>query len=143
MEKYIEFIEDICDFLDVDVPLISFDTSDFPSDTTQAQYEAIGGTLYVNEKYIGTIDLYFIIAHELRHKWQFEKHRETYFKDYNNSRKSIESYNMQKAELDANAFAQIVLADYFQLEPQFNGLSENVKSAIKKRVIEILAEEKR
>ena len=47
---------------------------------------------------------------------------------------SIEEYNLQIAEIDANAFAYIVMVDFFGMKPLFYGLSDNVKSRILDRV---------
>ncbi len=50
---------------------------------------------------------------------------------------SVEEYNLQTAELDANAFAGIVMVDFFHLKPLFEGLSDPVKAKIHKRMEEI------
>lgn len=47
---------------------------------------------------------------------------------------SIEEYNLQIAEIDANDFAYIVMVDLFGMKPLFHGLSDNVKSRILDRV---------
>lgn len=50
----------------------------------------------------------------------------------------VESYNMQLAEIDANAFATIVMADCFGIRPLYQGMSDKVIQAIGKRVDEII-----
>jgi hypothetical protein len=142
MEKHIVFINELSEFLEITPPLVSFDTSHFPTATTIAQYEVTGDTIHLNKAYTDTGDFYFALAHELRHAWQFKKHKEVYFKNYrsNTVKLSIEAYNLQPAEIDANAFATIIVADYFGLKPLYNGLSQKVKDAIKRRVDEIMKE---
>ena len=53
---------------------------------------------------------------------------------------SIEEYNLQIAEVDANAFASIIMVEYFKLQPQWNGLSDKVISAINDRINIIIRE---
>lgn len=87
-------------------------------------------------------DLYFAIAHELRHLWQWQKHPEM-FADYKKPGElSITEYNMQPAELDANAFAQLIMVDLFRIKPLYNGLPEEVKEAISNRAREIITQTK-
>lgn len=52
--------------------------------------------------------------------------------------KSVEEYNLQLAEVDANAFAYIVMADFFGVRPLFQCLSDIVKSQIMERVNQIV-----
>ena len=51
---------------------------------------------------------------------------------------SVEEYNLQLAEVDANAFAAIIMIDCFHLQPQWNGLSNKVIKAINARIDYIL-----
>lgn len=87
-------------------------------------------------------DLLFSIAHEIRHIWQIKTGKEIYFDNYQtiDTIKDTEKYNLQIAELDANAFAKIVMCDFFHITPLFNGLSDNVKNEIDKRVDTIISE---
>lgn len=133
-----EFIEEICDILDIDIPEIEY--KDFlGSDTMLAACTEDRDTIFIKNTLNPSPDLYFAIAHELRHMWQFLVDYDYYFGDYKQSNEcpNLEIYNMQPAELDAHAFATIVLEDFFNLTPQFNGMSEKVKEQIFKRVDEI------
>ena len=47
---------------------------------------------------------------------------------------SIEEYNLQIAELDANAFAGLIMIEFFHIKPLFEGVSDSVKSKIYKRM---------
>lgn len=53
---------------------------------------------------------------------------------------SVDEYNLQMAEVDANAFASIVMADFFSVKPQWNGLSNSVICEINKRINIIIRE---
>ena len=126
-----EFFLEICDMLDIRPPKISYDTSHFQSDTMMAQVDSSGHTIYINKCEKVNPDQLFAIAHELRHIWQM-KDRERYLSDYKSVDQcsSFEEYNLQIAELDANAFAGLVMIDFFHLKPQFYDVPESIRSKI-------------
>ena len=131
-----EFITDICELLCIEVPSISYDTSHFPTKTTMAQCELTSNTIYLNKLDKPNPDYLFAIAHELRHIFQYQDHENFYLSDYKSSDNchSIEEYNLQIAEVDANAFAAIIMVEYFHMQPQWNGLSGKVINAINDRI---------
>ena len=49
----------------------------------------------------------------------------------------IEEYNLQIAEVDANAFAGLVMIDFFHLKPLYEGIPEKVKIKIFERMEQI------
>ena len=87
-------------------------------------------------------DYLFSIAHEIRHIYQFQTDKQFYLSDYKPSDEysSVDEYNLQMAEVDANAFASIVMADFFSVKPQWNGLSNIVVFEINKRINIIIRE---
>lgn len=127
-----EFITDICDLLDIPIPTISYDTSHFPTETTMAQCELISNTIYLNKLDKPNPDYLFAIAHELRHIFQYQDDEQFYLSNYKTSDNcsSVEEYNLQIAEVDANAFAGLVMINFFGLKPLFEGLSDSVKAKI-------------
>lgn len=136
-----EFISDICGILNIPVPSVSFDISNFPTDTMMAQVDSSGNTIYLKKYDKPNPDQLFSIAHELRHIWQIKNYNDLYFSNYQTVENiGIEKYNLQSAEVDANAFASIVMVDFFHLQPQYKGLPNYVVSAIKKRINEITIE---
>lgn len=130
-----EYITDICKELNIAVPQVSFDTSNFKTDTMLALCD--GNTIYL--KYDKPIpDQLFSIAHELRHLWQIQTDNHYYFDNYKPvTDLDIEAYNLQPAEIDANAFASIVMVDYFHLRPLYQNMSDKVISAIQDRIAHI------
>ena len=44
-----DFINDICDILNIPTPFISFDTSNFSTDTMMAQCSPDGSTIYIKK----------------------------------------------------------------------------------------------
>ena len=135
------FINDICEILNIPVPSVSYNTSNFQSDTMMAQVNSSGDTIYLKDYDKPNPDQLFSIAHELRHVWQIENNQELYFSNYQTvDIIGIEKYNLQPAEVDAHAFASIVMVDFFHLQPQYKGLSVSVISAINNRIAEIITE---
>lgn len=146
MQKSVEkFVAELCQILNVPTPKLVVDNEPLQTETKLARLtppddETTGYKIYIKPVEKPTPDLMFAIAHELRHEWQFEKRKEVFFKEYHLRAecRDVEEYNNQLAELDAHAFAAIVMVNYFGLEPQFNGLSENTKRKIKERVKDIV-----
>lgn len=136
-----DFISEICDILNISVPSISFDTSKFQSDTMMAQIDSSGTTIYLKAYDKPNPDQFFSIAHELRHRWQMLSDKEFYFSDYKPRElcASVEEYNLQIAEIDAHAFAGLIMIDFFNLKPLFKGLPDSVKSKIYKRMEDLKA----
>lgn len=131
-----DFIDDICDILNISVPSVSFDTSNFATDTMMAQVNSSGDTIYLKKYDKPNPDQFFSIAHELRHIWQIQNDEELYFSTYKpiDLCASVEEYNLQIAELDANAFAGLIMISFFHLEPIFEGVSNSVKAKIFERM---------
>lgn len=110
-----DYVNDICNILDISIPSISFDTSNFPTDTMMAQCNPNGLTIYLKKYEKPNPDQFFSIAHELRHIWQIKNDEQLYFSTYKpiDLCSSIEEYNLQIAELDANAFAGMIMMNFF------------------------------
>lgn len=130
-----KYISRLCEILEISVPTISYDTSKFLTNTTMANYSPTSNTIYIKEKMQNNPDYLFAIAHELRHSWQVQTDEQFYFGKYRPvSEIGVECYNLQPAEIDANAFASLVLRDFFHLQALFDGMPESIKEAINKRV---------
>ena len=106
-----------------------------------AQVNSSVNTIYLKEYDKPNPDQLFSIAHELRHVWQIENYYDLYFHNYQTvDIIGVEKYNLQPAEVDANAFASIIMVDFFHLQPQYKGLTDSVISSIKNRINEIVIE---
>ena len=92
------------------------------------------------KSYENKADLLFAIAHELRHKYQIDNHKFD-FENYKTSTEvTTEEYNLQKEEIDANAYAGVVMMDLFGIKPLFDGLPTKVIQEIEKKIDEIVNE---
>lgn len=137
MEK--EFINEICEVLSIPVPKISYDTSVFDTDTTLAICKKDGKIIHLRKYDEPNPDLLFSIAHELRHIWQIKNDEEYYLGNYKNASEcaDYEEYNLQIAELDANAFGAIAMIQFFRIRPTFDSLSDETTNKIYDRAREI------
>ena len=135
-----EYVSEICHLLNIPKPQIIYDTSLFPTKTTLAQCKSDGAEIYLKKFDSPNLDQCVAIAHELRHVWQVKTDKEKYLSNYQtiDAIGDTEKYNLQLAEIDANAFAKIVVSDCFHVKPLFNGLSAAVKIPIDTRIHAII-----
>lgn len=131
-----KFIKEICKDLDIPIPSISFDTSGFTSDTMMSQCSSAKNIIYIKRFERLNLDILFAIAHELRHLWQVRTDEKFYVTHYTTSIPT-EDYNKQIAEIDANAYAGLVMINLFGVKPLFNGLSNDIVRMIYNRMEEI------
>lgn len=138
MVNYSELIKIVCDDLKIDKPIVK-EVLFLHTPTQLAEYIPVDNLLNYRTGKM-PLDIMFAIAHELRHKWQAENCPDI-FQDYANSTEiNVEQYNLQNAEIDANAYAMVMIESGFGVTPQFKGLSEKVKKKILLRANEIMKE---
>ena len=131
-----EFMMEICNLLNISIPVVSFDTSHFESSTTMAQCNSSGTTIYLRKLEKLNPDYLFSVAHELRHIWQIQTNKDIYFSNYKTVKqcKNLDEYNLQPAEIDSNAFAGLIMIEFFHIKPLFSSMSKNVIAEILKRM---------
>ncbi len=145
-EKVKDIIALICDELEIDEPKTIYARYKEMSETTKAMVvinKSSPAKMYIDPETQLNPEIVFIIAHELRHIYQYENNL---FKDHlekhiNSKEINTEEYNLQPEEVDAHAFGYICMSDMTGYKPLFNGLSSKVKIAIQKRVQQIMDEE--
>lgn len=91
-----EFITDVCELLEIEIPKISYDTSHFPTKTTLAQCEPTANIIYLTKVDKPNPDYVFSIAHELRHIYQYQTDEKFYLSKYKPSNKSIISCHIHQ-----------------------------------------------
>ena len=140
MDKVKEFINELCELLNIESVKVVYNDDLFVTSTQLALFNSQDNTIFLSNKSL-TVDTFFSIAHELRHKWQIINDENKYFTNYKSSIEvDVDTYNLQIAELDANAFAAIIMSDFFQLKPQFKGLKESTKTKIFNHIDVIIKE---
>ena len=108
--KYCEIISNI---LEIPLPnLIYNDTELSGTQLARISIDEENKTtdIYLRENYESPLDFYFTIAHELRHLWQMNSPDiENLYEQYKPSDElTLEEYNDQFLETDANAFAVLI-----------------------------------
>lgn len=87
------------------------------------------------------LSMFFVIAHELRHLYQFLYQREKYSGYSLEELHNFNNYNLQPAEIDANAFAAFLCETVLGVGcPPLEETSEEVMKKIQDRTIEIFHE---
>lgn len=85
--------------------------------------------------YDNLLDALLAVCHELRHIYQ-SVYNEHIFDDYVElgSDISFEGYNLQDAEIDANAYASLFIQANFGVKPLFQNFPEPIRKKIEKRI---------
>jgi hypothetical protein len=138
MVNYSEFIEIVCSNLKITKPIVE-EVLFLHTPTQLAEYVPADNALKYRMGKM-PLDIMFAIAHELRHIWQMKNCPEIFQNYINSTDTDIEQYNLQSAEIDANAYAMVVMESGFGVSPQFKGLSEKIKKKILSRANEIMEE---
>lgn len=129
--------------LDVERPVIRWaEPTVFRTPTTVAALSDDGTEIALNSTVKDFRFLCFAVAHEMRHLWQM-KHKAAWMASYKPSDEAggITEYNEQDAEIDANAFALIVLTDLLGQRPTLEQqLGSETWAKIRERADEIARE---
>ncbi|WP_195479529.1 hypothetical protein [Coprococcus comes] len=134
----IKFSREICDILDIPVPFIKFVSADRMHTGTQIAALTPNAVL-IRDDIAVSPELFFALAHELRHAYQIAGGES--LEEYRTSdRISIEQYNLQPLEVDANAFGALIMSDFFGIVPQFRNMPDTVRKAIKDRMKQLQKE---
>ena len=142
-KKYINnILEFVCSNLKINKPRIEF-TSDKNKIGSNIALTIISSninqnnTIIVKEFIEIDYDIIFSIVHELRHIYQYYYDKQI-LENYKSNKeiKNVEEYNLQEAEIDANAYATRFMIDNFNVLPKFEGLSQKVKEKIYKKSME-------
>lgn len=112
------------------LPSIRFaEPSEFATPTTRAAVSSDGREMLINSDFADCSDVPFVwlmLSHECRHIWQIQTAAK--FGDYQTSAKlSLSEYNAQPEEVDAWAWAVIVLSEKFGVRPT---LEKNFGAAV-------------
>ena len=137
--RVIDICHSLIEFREPRVGITSFD----PEDTRLAQCDPVKGILVLRDKYFSEIELVLAVAHECRHLHQYSVGGlSDRLRTRPNSDNKAE-YNLRPEEVDANAFAAIIVQELCGVRVLWSALPQEVKDAIANREIEILAELKK
>lgn len=130
----LELAAAICEDLDIICPQIE-QIERLNTGTQLGAYVPETNTIFIRRN-AGKLDKAFTLAHELRHIWQI-KQGWTIIGKPDSAQIPVEDYNLQTAEIDANAYAMLVMQELFSVTPLFSGLSKEVVDKIRMRADEI------
>ena len=128
-----QFARQVCHLLKIQLPTFHRNAS-FDSTTQLAAMDVRNNVMYLG-KTSDSRDMFYAIAHELRHRWQYLQHWDI-ASHADSSELSIDDYNLQPEEIDAHTFAVVVMRS-LGCEPLLNGLSDDVKAKIHARADKI------
>lgn len=134
------FVKLICEDLSIVPPIVKYDNKKFNSNTQLATLvvEKNGRKiLYLRKKYNDVVTMMVCIAHELRHKYQIDNSLFDTSAYQTSTVLSNRDYNLQDVEIDANAYAYVIMYDNFGIDVKFNGLDRDIVQRIKKRAEKI------
>lgn len=126
--NYQEIINDVSSKLGINVPEFEMTSNNIcGSKTCLAAADCEHWSIIVKNAPL-SYDIIFSIAHECRHLWQS---RNGWDLSSAKAPKELSNrdYNLQKHEIDANAFGVVYLSQ-FGVKPLFRGLDEDVKRII-------------
>lgn len=95
-------------------------------------------SICIKESIRGSIDEHLVIAHEMRHIWQCENDALHEIKSREDT--ALYEYNEQSHEIDANAYATVVVLLCSNRIAMWQKLSDDVRIAILTRAAEMLDE---
>ena len=81
------FTQTVCDLLEIETPRIR-ESARLETKTTLAAAASDGSEILLRSDMTPSPDLYFAIAHELRHIWQIRTEPERWLQDYRRSAES-------------------------------------------------------
>lgn len=134
------FVKLICEDLCIVPPIVKYDNKKFNSNTQLATLvvEKNGRKiLYLRKKYNDVVTMMVCIAHELRHKYQIDNSLFDTSAYQTSTVLNNRDYNLQDVEIDANAYAYVIMYDNFGIDVKFNGLDRDIVQRIKKRAEKI------
>ena len=98
-------------------------------------------TLYLSARIYTEHDYYFAVAHELRHLWQYLTNEKYWLGGYKTAEEiGITAYNRQRLEIDANAFAALIMVLSFGMVPTFQSIDMETRHMIEVRARQIMPE---
>lgn len=134
----IDTVEKCAENLKIDCPKISFGldgrTSGNIAATILDSNKKVKEILLTND-YDNILDTLLAVCHEMRHIYQsvYDKNILDGYIELG-SDISFEAYNLQAAEVDANAYASLFIQSNFGVKPLFQNFSESVRKKIEKRI---------
>lgn len=135
------YVKMICGMLQLPMPQV-FYSDNALQPGQHARLTQDGKQLYLRKQKAASLDQLFAASSELRREWQRRNDNARYYGEYKSSEElPLREFSMQPAEVDANAFAAVVVSAFFGVEPVFDEYPGVTRSRIDIRIAEIRREE--
>ena len=138
MDKIKEFIKAICLDLFIPEPSIVYVDRFEQSKTMRMAVDYDSRYIMIRKDVKIDLDSYFDLAHELRHIYQMETgdfSKDDYILRENTD---LATYNQQPLEVDAHAYAAIMMIKLFHVKPLWQGFDPDTIMLIEERIKELL-----
>ena len=131
------YIRTLCNMLQIPMPQVFYNDREL-AEGEHAKLTPDGKRLFLRKLKTPSLDQLFAAAFELRRSWQRKTDEQLYFGEYHPREElSLRDFAIQPAEVDANAFAAVVVSAFFGVEPVFDELPGAARSKIDRRCEEI------
>ena len=135
------YVRMICGMLQVPVPQMFYNDSALQPGE-HARLTPDGRQLYLRKLKTASLDQLFAASSELRREWQRRTDNARYCGGYKSRDElPLREFSLQPAEVDANAFAAVVVSAFFGVEPVFDEFPGVTRSRIESRIAEIRRDE--
>ncbi|MGN1340897.1 MAG: hypothetical protein ACI4WS_11440 [Oscillospiraceae bacterium] len=131
------YVRTLCNMLQIPMPQIFYNDREL-SDGEHAKLTPDGKRLYLRKLKTTSLDQLFAAAFQLRRAWQRKTDEQLYFGGYKpRAELPQREFVVQPSEVDANAFAAVMVSAFFGVEPVFDELPGAARSKIDRRCDEI------
>ncbi len=131
------YIRTLCNMLQLPMPQVFYNDHELAVEI-HAKLTTDGKRLFLRKLKTPSLDQLFAAASELRRAWQRKTDEPLYFGEYKSREElSLREFATQPSEVDANAFAAVIVSAFFGVEPVFDDLPGAARSKIDRRCEEI------
>ena len=131
------YIRTLCNMLQLPMPQVFYNDHEL-AEGIHAKLTPDGKRLFLRKLKTPSLDQLFAAASELRREWQRKTDAQLYFGEHKSREElSLRDFAVQPSEVDANAFAAVVVSAFFGVEPVFDDLPGAARSKIDRRCEEI------
>lgn len=135
------YVRTLCNMLRITMPQVFFNERQL-AEGEHAKLTPDGKRLFLRKLKTPSLDQLFATAFQLRKMWQRKTDEQLYFGEYKTLEEiSLREFSTQPSEVDANAFAAVMVSAFFGVEPVFDELPGAARSGIDRRCEEIRRDE--
>lgn len=135
------YVKMICGMLELPMPQVFYNDSALEPGQ-HARLTPDGKQLYLRKLKTASLEQLFAASSELRREWQRRRDAAMYYGSYKTREElPLREFSLQPAEVDANAFAAVMVSAFFGVEPVFDEYPGVTRSRIESRIAEIRRDE--